>query len=70
VPAATPVITPVLELTVATDGVPELYVPPVVVLEKVVVLPTQTVFVPVKAVTVGNALTVTVRVAEHPLLLV
>jgi hypothetical protein len=55
-------------LIVATDGVPELYVPPVVVLEKVVVLPTQTVFVPVKAATVGNALTVTtlVTVVEQP----
>jgi hypothetical protein len=63
-----PVITPVLALMVATDGVPELYVPPVVVLEKVVVLPTQTVFVPVKAATVGNAFTVTtlVTVVEQP----
>jgi hypothetical protein len=62
------VITPVLALIVATDGVPELYVPPVVVLANVVVLPTQTVFVPVKAATVGNALTVTtlVTVVEQP----
>jgi hypothetical protein len=62
------VITPVLALMVATDGVPELYVPPVVVLEKVVVLPTQTVFVPVKAATVGKAFTVTtlVTVVEQP----
>ena len=69
VPAATPVTTPAL-LTVATAvldevqgftaaGVPE----PV----RVVVAPTQTAVVPVM---VGKALTVTVTVAVHPLLLV
>ena len=51
----------------------ELQVPPVVMLDKVVLEPTHTEVVPVIAATVGNAFTVTTvaaDVAEHPLLFV
>ena len=64
VPADTPVITPVEASTVALAGVPLDHTPPEVVLEKVVVSPTQTVWIPVMVFgAAGKALTVTVRVA-------
>ncbi len=63
-PAATPVTTPVPEPTVAIDVLPLLHVPPPVASERVVVLPTQTVGVPVIAD--GNAETVTTSVAKQP----
>jgi hypothetical protein len=62
VPAATPVTTPEAESTVATVGVALDQVPPDV-LENVVVLPIQTVFVP-DTVCATGALTVTVAVLE------
>jgi hypothetical protein len=69
VPAATPVITPELALTVAVDALLVVYVPPLVVDVNVVVDPIHTVCAPVNAATVGSALTVTSLVtdAEHPL---
>ena len=60
VPAATPVTTPVLLFTVATDVVVLLQLPPIIVLLNVVVLPIQTLAVPVFAATVGFAFTTTV----------
>ena len=64
VPAATPVITPVEASIVALAGVPLDQAPPEVVLAKVVVSPTHTVWIPVMAFgAAGKALTVTVRVA-------
>ena len=63
VPAATPVITPVEEFIIALAVVPLVHTPPVVVLVKVVVDPTQTDCDPVSSLTVGRAFTVTVRVA-------
>jgi hypothetical protein len=56
VPDETPVMTPVVGLTVATDGVALLHVPPDGVLLSVVVDPTNTYVVPVMAV--GKAFTV------------
>ncbi len=50
VPAATPVTTPVAVPTVAIPGLPLLHVPPLVALLSVVVLPIQTVDVPIVAV--------------------
>ncbi len=61
VPAATPVITPVVP-TVATDGVPELHVPPPAVLLHVVVVPGQTEVVPDMVPAWGSALTVKLTV--------
>jgi hypothetical protein len=58
VPAASADITPEL-FTVAAVVLALLHTPPVVVLVKVVVRPTQTACVPVKAETTGKALTVT-----------
>jgi len=62
VPADTPDTIPV-EPTVATDVLPLLHVPPVVVLFRVVVAPWHKLIVPVMAATVGNELTVTTVVA-------
>ena len=72
VPAATPVITPDVEFTVAIDVLEEEKVPPEVVELNVVVKLMQTVLVPVKAFTVGFAFTVTplVTVVVQPLPLV
>ena len=66
---ATPVITPVDEFTVATAVLDEEKLPPEVVELNVVVKPTHTVLVPVKAFTVGLAFTVTtlVTVVVQPL---
>lgn len=63
-PAAIPVTTPVLELTVATDVLPLLHVPPLVALLNVVVNPTQVLAMPVLAP--GPVLTVTTVVLGHP----
>ena len=63
VPAATPVTTPVEPMTVAWLVVPLVHVPPPVAELSDVVLPTQTLAVPVMAA--GLALTVTVAVAVH-----
>ena len=63
-PAATPVITPVLAFTVAILVFEEEYTPPVVVELNVVVALGQTVCVPVKAFTVGLVFTVTVVLTE------
>jgi hypothetical protein len=63
-PAATPVITPVPELTVAIAVFDELHTPPVVELDSVVVDATQTEVIPVIGATTGNALIVTVAVTE------
>ena len=60
-PADTPVTTPPA-LIVATAPLDELHTPPAVASDKVVVLPTHTVVVPVIAATTGSALTVTVAV--------
>ncbi len=57
VPAATPETMPVEEPTVATLVAELAHVPPVGVLDSVVVAPTQTVAVP--AIAEGSALTVT-----------
>jgi hypothetical protein len=59
VPGDTPVTTPVPE-TVATVGVPLIHTPPVVAVARVVVLPAQTVSVPV----MGNGLGLTAIVME------
>jgi hypothetical protein len=61
VPADIPVITPVLELIVATDVVLLAHVPPVVLSVNVVVPPTQMAEAPMIAI--GAALTVTTFVA-------
>ena len=68
VPSATPVITPVEESIVALAVVPLDQTPPAVVLANVVVKPTHTSAVPVKAFTVGKACIVMVFVAvfTHP----
>ena len=58
-----PVTTPVA-LMVATLGVTLDHTPPVVVLDKVVVLPTHAVKVPLIGEMVGNALIVTVALTE------
>ena len=63
VPAATPVITPVVEFMVAIDVFDDDHVPPVCVEEKVVVNPTHTFCVPDKVPDTGAAVTVTVLVA-------
>lgn len=63
VPAATPFTTPPL-VTVATDVLPELHVPPMMLLDKVVVAPVHTEVVPVMAA--GDELTVTVVVTLQP----
>ena len=72
VPAAIPVITPVEASTVALAGVPLDQAPPEVVLAKVVVRPTQTVWVPVMVGVEGRALIVTLTacVFVHPFALV
>jgi hypothetical protein len=59
----TPVTTPAL-FTVATDGVPELHVPPVVEQLSAVVSPAHNVVTPVIAA--GNAFTVMAIVLLHP----
>ncbi len=70
VPAATPVITPVLLLTVAVPVAPDVQAPPAFPLdEKVVVPATQMFCVPLKVPAFGAAVTVTVLVAvalAHP----
>ena len=54
-PTVNPVITPVFASTVATAGVALVKVPPVVVLENVVVFPTMTLSVPVNgAIVIGG----------------
>ena len=59
-----------LELIVATLGEALLQIPPVVVLNKLVVRPTQTDVIPVIGFTVGNGLTITaVVVALQPVVL-
>ena len=58
VPAAIPLTVPEL-LTVAMVALLLLHTPPVVVLDKVVVDPTQTLFEPVMAATDGNPFIVT-----------
>ena len=63
VPAATPVTSPVVALTVAMAGVLLDQAPPVMVEEKVVVALTQMFCVPLRVPAVGAAVTVTVRVA-------
>jgi hypothetical protein len=69
-PAETPVISPVIEFTVAMDAFALVQTPPAVALDKVVVDPTHVVFVPVIAVRTGSALTFTVvcedTVDAHP----
>jgi hypothetical protein len=69
VPAATPVTTPVLEFTVATDALDDVQTPFAVALVKVVVEPAHTSVVPLIAATTGIALIVTVvlAVAVQPL---
>ena len=64
VPAATPVTTPVPPITVATDEVLLVQVPPALVLPRVVVKPAHTFMVPVMAA--GNGLTVTAIVIWQP----
>ncbi len=59
VPAVMPVMIPVLP-TEATEVLPLLQVPPVVVLLKVVVFPTQTLAVPVIEPASGSGLTITI----------
>ena len=66
VPGATPVTIPVAEPTVATAVLPLNHVPPPVGSNKDVVLPTQTVGIPMMAV--GGGVTVTVMVAAQPVL--
>jgi len=63
-----PVTSPVLAFTVAIDVLPLLHEPPLVVLERVDVCPTQIEATPVLAA--RPALTVTVAVLEHPLVVV
>ena len=62
-PAATPVTTPVLALTVATAGVLLDQAPPEMVEVKVDVPLTQMPWLPLRVPAVGVAVTVTVRVA-------
>jgi hypothetical protein len=63
-------VTTPLELIEATLGEALLQVPPLVVLNKLVVRPTQTDVIPVIGLTVGNGLTVTaVVVALQPVVL-
>jgi hypothetical protein len=64
VPADTPVTTPVVKSTVATDVLVLVHVPPVVALLSVVVDATQVNSVPVMEA--GGGLTVTTAVARHP----
>ena len=64
VPAATPVITPVDELTVATDVLELVHVPPLTVELKVEVAPTQIDWLPLKVACVGGAVTVIDLVAD------
>jgi hypothetical protein len=64
VPAETPVTTPVPAITVATEGVALLHVPPAVALLKVVVVPEHRVVVPV--IRTGFGFTVTVIVNGAP----
>ena len=63
VPAATPVTTPEDALTVATPVLELVQLPPETVELNVEVEPTQTLVLPLILPAVGNALTVTVRVA-------
>ena len=63
-PAATPVMTPVKKLAVALAVVPLVQLPPPVALVSVVVVPGQTVIVPV--LVTGRGFTVTVPVALQP----
>ncbi len=65
VPATTPVTTPVLP-TVAIATSDDDHVPPVVVLLRVIVLPTHTIDAPVIVPAEDNGLTVTVAVRKHP----
>jgi hypothetical protein len=69
-PAEIPVISPVIEFTVAMDALALVQTPPAVALDKVVVEPTHVVLVPVIAVSTGSALTFTVvcedTVDAHP----
>ena len=57
-PADDPVSSPVTYTIFATDGVPELHVPPVRLAESVVVLPTAKVLLPVMVPAAGAASTV------------
>ena len=66
-PARTPV-TPPVEPTVAIVTSCELHAPPVVASARPILAPAQTTGVPV--ITAGEALTVTVAVAEQPVLCV
>jgi hypothetical protein len=64
VPAATPVITPVVGLMVSVAGQPLLQLPPVVAFVAVVVEPTQVARLP--PIVAGNGLTVSVTELEQP----
>ncbi len=61
-PDAIPLTIPVAEDTVATDVLPLVHTPPVVVLARVVAEAAHTLIVPVIAATVGSGLTVTTAV--------
>ena len=67
-PSATPVTTPVIELTVATDASEDVQTPPAVVFVKIVLDPIHALVVPPIAASVGNAFTFTVACAfeVHP----
>jgi hypothetical protein len=66
VPAATPVTTPV-ELTVATDGLLLLHVPPAVLSVSVIEVPTQVLDGPtIGPITVIAGVTMNVIVLKHP----
>ena len=55
-PAETPVVTPVVELIVAIEVLPDVQLPPVVALLNVTALPTHTLLLPV--IDAGSGLTV------------
>ena len=64
-PMLTPLTTPVLP-TVAIDVLPLLHVPPEVALNKLTVLPTQTLTAPDGVIAEGSAFTVTLAVPKQP----
>ncbi len=64
VPPETPVTIPEIDPTVATEVLPLVQVPPVVAFDKVVVIPTQVVKVPVIGVET-DSLTITILVATE-----
>ena len=66
VPVATPVTIPVVLPMVATDVLPLLHVPPVVVFERVVLLPVHTSIVPVMDDGVGYTYTESFLAEVHP----